>query len=72
MVIVDNFARRQIDYEFGAGSLTAISDLRERVKAWRAFCPVFGVACPGKPHPPVIEILVSCEERRFRLGFRSV
>jgi UDP-sulfoquinovose synthase len=35
VAIADNFVRRQIDHELGAGSLTAISDLRERVKAWR-------------------------------------
>ncbi len=35
VVIVDNFARRQIDHELGAQSLTPIVDLKQRVRAWR-------------------------------------
>ena len=34
VVIVDNFVRRTIDHELSASSLTPISDLKERVKAW--------------------------------------
>ena len=34
VVIVDNFVRRQIDHELSAASLTPISDLKDRVKAW--------------------------------------
>ncbi|HET7478013.1 MAG TPA: UDP-sulfoquinovose synthase [Rubrobacteraceae bacterium] len=35
VVIVDNFVRRTIDHELGAGSLTPIADPKERVKAWK-------------------------------------
>ncbi len=35
VVIVDNFVRRQIDHELGAESLTPISTLKERTRAWR-------------------------------------
>lgn len=35
VVIVDNCVRRQIDHELSASSLTPISDLKDRVKAWR-------------------------------------
>jgi UDP-sulfoquinovose synthase len=35
VVIVDNFVRRCMDHELGAGSLTPIPGLRERVGAWR-------------------------------------
>jgi UDP-sulfoquinovose synthase len=35
VVIVDNCVRRSIDHELGAQSLTPITDLKERVKAWR-------------------------------------
>lgn len=35
VVIVDNFVRRTIDHELSATSLTPITDLKERVKAWR-------------------------------------
>lgn len=35
VVIVDNFVRRQIDHELGAESLTPVSTLKERTKAWR-------------------------------------
>jgi UDP-sulfoquinovose synthase len=35
VVIVDNCVRRTIDHELGAQSLTPISDLKERVKAWQ-------------------------------------
>jgi len=34
VTIVDNFARRTIDHELSASSLTPILDLKERVKAW--------------------------------------
>lgn len=34
VVIVDNFARRQIDHELGAQTLTPIADLKQRVGAW--------------------------------------
>ena len=34
VVIVDNFVRRQIDHELGVQSLTPISVLSERLKAW--------------------------------------
>jgi UDP-sulfoquinovose synthase len=36
VVIADNFARRQIDQELGASSLTPIQDLKTRVRAWHA------------------------------------
>jgi UDP-sulfoquinovose synthase len=35
VVIVDNFVRRTIDHELSAASLTPISDLKERVGAWK-------------------------------------
>ncbi len=35
VVIVDNFVRRQIDHELGAESLTPVSTLKERTRAWR-------------------------------------
>jgi UDP-sulfoquinovose synthase len=35
VLIVDNFVRRQIDHELGVMSLTPISGLKERVKAWK-------------------------------------
>jgi UDP-sulfoquinovose synthase len=35
VVIVDNCVRRSIDHELGAQSLTPITDLKERVLAWR-------------------------------------
>jgi UDP-sulfoquinovose synthase len=35
VVIVDNCVRRTIDHELSAASLTPISDLKDRVKAWR-------------------------------------
>src|SRR3974390_2310542 len=35
IVIVDNGSRRRIDVELGAGSLTPICSLGERVAAWR-------------------------------------
>jgi UDP-sulfoquinovose synthase len=35
VVIVDNFVRRTIDHELSATSLTPISDLKERVGAWK-------------------------------------
>jgi UDP-sulfoquinovose synthase len=35
VVIVDNCVRRSIDHELGAQSLTPITDLKERVRAWR-------------------------------------
>jgi UDP-sulfoquinovose synthase len=35
VVIVDNSVRRQIDVELSAESLTPISNLKDRVKAWR-------------------------------------
>lgn len=35
VVIADNFVRRSIDHELGAGSLTPISDPKDRVRAWR-------------------------------------
>src|SRR5262249_30288705 len=34
VAIVDNFYRRQWDYELGAESLTPISTLQNRIKAW--------------------------------------
>jgi UDP-sulfoquinovose synthase len=34
VVIADNFVRRQIDHELGVQSLTPISTLKERVRAW--------------------------------------
>jgi UDP-sulfoquinovose synthase len=34
VVIVDNCVRRTIDHELSAASLTPISDIKERVKAW--------------------------------------
>jgi UDP-sulfoquinovose synthase len=34
VVIVDNCVRRNIDHELSAASLTPISDIKERVKAW--------------------------------------
>ena len=34
-VIVDNLSRRRIDAELGAGSLTPIRDIGERIAAWR-------------------------------------
>ena len=35
VVIVDNCVRRQIDHELGAQSLTPITDMKQRVKAWQ-------------------------------------
>jgi nucleoside-diphosphate-sugar epimerase/intein/homing endonuclease len=35
VAVVDNFARRAWDHELGAGSLTPIRSLQERVDAWR-------------------------------------
>jgi UDP-sulfoquinovose synthase len=35
VVIVDNCVRRTIDHELGAQSLTPITDLKERMRAWR-------------------------------------
>lgn len=35
VVIVDSFVRRQIDHELGVQSLTPVSTLPERLKAWR-------------------------------------
>ena len=35
VVIVDNCVRRTIDHELGAQSLTPITDLKERVRAWQ-------------------------------------
>jgi UDP-sulfoquinovose synthase len=35
VVIVDNCVRRTIDHELSAQSLTPISDIKERIKAWR-------------------------------------
>jgi UDP-sulfoquinovose synthase len=35
VVIVDNCVRRTIDHELSAASLTPISDIKERIKAWR-------------------------------------
>ena len=35
VVVVDNCVRRTIDHELSAASLTPISDIKERVKAWR-------------------------------------
>ncbi len=35
VVIVDNCVRRQIDDELGAQSLTPITDMKQRVKAWQ-------------------------------------
>lgn len=35
VVIVDNCVRRQIDHELNASSLTPISDIKDRVRAWK-------------------------------------
>jgi UDP-sulfoquinovose synthase len=35
VVIVDNCVRRTIDHELSAASLTPISDIKERIGAWR-------------------------------------
>ena len=35
VVIVDNCVRRTIDHELSAASLTPISDIKDRVGAWR-------------------------------------
>jgi UDP-sulfoquinovose synthase len=35
VVIVDNCVRRTIDHELSAASLTHISDIKERIGAWR-------------------------------------
>ncbi len=35
VVIVDNCVRRTIDHELSAASLTPITDIKERIKAWR-------------------------------------
>ena len=35
VVVVDNLSRRKIDAELGAGSLTPIRSMEERISAWR-------------------------------------
>ena len=49
--VVDNFVRRQYDYELGTSSLVPISQLQRRVKVWGDISGLSLETFIGRPNP---------------------